>query len=57
MELQKALRDPEVRDRLARSGAETVDPARARPEVLRAYLRSEIDKWVPIIKKAGVQSQ
>jgi tripartite-type tricarboxylate transporter receptor subunit TctC len=55
--LQKALQDPEVKDRLARSGAETVDPARARPEVLRAYLRSEIDKWVPIIKKAGVQSQ
>ena len=55
--LQKALQDPEVKDRLAQSGAETVAPERARPEVLRAYLRSEIDKWVPIIKKAGVQAQ
>jgi tripartite-type tricarboxylate transporter receptor subunit TctC len=55
--LQKALQDPEVRERLARSGAETVAPERARPEVLRAYLRSEIDKWVPIIKRAGVQMQ
>jgi len=25
--------------------------------VLRAHLKSEIDKWVPIIKKAGVQAQ
>ena len=55
--LQKALQDPEVKERLAQSGAETVAPERARPEVLRAHLISEIDRWVPIIKKAGVQSQ
>ena len=55
--LQKSLDDPEVKDRLARSGAETVAPERARPDVLRAYLKSEIDKWVPIIRKAGVQAQ
>ena len=55
--LQKALDDPEVKDRLARSGAETVAAERARPEVLRSHLKSEIEKWVPIIKKAGVQVQ
>ncbi len=55
--LQKALQDPEVKERLAQSGAETVAPERARPEVLRAYLSSEIERWVPIIKRAGVQSQ
>ena len=55
--LQKALDDPEVKDRLARSGAETVVAERARPEVLRSHLKSEIEKWVPIIKKAGVQVQ
>lgn len=27
------------------------------PEVLRAHLKSEIEKWVPIIKRAGVQAQ
>jgi tripartite-type tricarboxylate transporter receptor subunit TctC len=27
---------------------------RASPEVLRAFLKSEIEKWAPIIKKAGV---
>lgn len=46
-----------MQDRLAQSGAETVAPERARPEVLRAHLKSEIEKWVPIIKKAGVQAQ
>ena len=55
--LQKALQDPEVQDRLAQSGAETVPPERARPDVLRDHLKAEIDKWVPIIKKAGVLAQ
>jgi tripartite-type tricarboxylate transporter receptor subunit TctC len=53
--LQSALKDPEVKDRLAQSGAETVEPERARPEALRIHLQSEIDRWVPIIKKMGVQ--
>jgi tripartite-type tricarboxylate transporter receptor subunit TctC len=55
--LQEALRDPEVKARLARSGAEAVAPERGRPEVLRAHLKAEIDKWVPIIRKAGVYGQ
>jgi tripartite-type tricarboxylate transporter receptor subunit TctC len=55
--LQKALQDPEVKNRLAASGAETVALDRARPEALRAFLATEIDKWVPLIKKAGVQAQ
>jgi tripartite-type tricarboxylate transporter receptor subunit TctC len=52
--LQEALKDPELKARLASAGAEAVAPERARPEVLRATLKSEIDKWVPIIRKAGV---
>lgn len=55
--LQEALKDPDVKSRLAASGAETVASERARPEALRAHLKSEIDKWVPIIKKAGVQAE
>jgi tripartite-type tricarboxylate transporter receptor subunit TctC len=55
--LQKALRDPEVQERLAQSGAETVPPERARPDVLRDHLKVEIDRWVPIIRKAGVLAQ
>ncbi len=55
--LQQALQDPEVKERLAKSGAETVSADRATPEALRKLLNAEIDKWVPIIKKAGVQAQ
>jgi putative tricarboxylic transport membrane protein len=54
--LQKALKDPEVSNRLAAAGAETVSSERARPEALRAHLKSEIDRWTPIIKKAGVSA-
>jgi tripartite-type tricarboxylate transporter receptor subunit TctC len=31
-----------------------VDQKRATPEALRAHLKTEIDRWGPIIKKAGV---
>jgi tripartite-type tricarboxylate transporter receptor subunit TctC len=55
--LQQALKDPESRSRLAGAGAEAVATERATPEALRAHLKSEIDKWVPIIKKAGVSAQ
>jgi len=55
--LQKALQDPEVQERLAQSGAETVPPERARPDVLRDHLKVEIDRWVPIIRRAGVLAQ
>ena len=37
--LQEALKDPEVKDRLAAAGAETVASERATPEALRAHLR------------------
>jgi tripartite-type tricarboxylate transporter receptor subunit TctC len=55
--LQQALRDPEVKSRLASAGAEAVAPERGRPEVLRTHLKAEIDKWVPIIRQAGVYGQ
>ena len=52
--LQQALLDPEVKSRLASAGADTVLPERARPDALRAHLKAEIDKWAPLIRKAGV---
>ena len=54
--LQEALKSAEVKDRLAAAGAETVASERARPEALRAHLASEIDRWTPIIRKAGVSA-
>jgi tripartite-type tricarboxylate transporter receptor subunit TctC len=54
--LQKALKDPEVSNRLAAAGAETVSSERAEREALRAHLKSEVDRWTLIIKKAGVSA-
>jgi len=51
--LQSALNDPMVKQRFAELGTEPVSQDRATPPALRAHLRSEIDKWAPIIKSAG----
>ena len=52
--LQVALKDATVKQRFADLGTEPVAENRATPEALRAQLKAEIDKWSPIIKKAGV---
>jgi tripartite-type tricarboxylate transporter receptor subunit TctC len=52
--LQAALQDPVVKQRFAELGTEPVPLEQARPEALRTHLRAEIDKWNPVIKKAGV---
>ena len=51
--LQAALKDKVVKERFADLGTEPVAEKRATPEALRAHLKAEIDKWAPIIKKAG----
>ena len=52
--LQVALKDDNVKQRFAELGTEPVAENRATPEAHRAFLKAEIDKWSPIIKKAGV---
>jgi tripartite-type tricarboxylate transporter receptor subunit TctC len=52
--LQGALQDADVRKRFADLGATTFPVARATPAALQAHLKAEIDKWGPLIKKAGV---
>lgn len=52
--LQAALKDDNVKQRLAELGTEPVPQDRATPDALRKQLKSEIDKWAPVIKKAGV---
>jgi tripartite-type tricarboxylate transporter receptor subunit TctC len=52
--LQEAIKDATVKQRFADLGAEAVEQKRATPEALQAHLKAEIDKWGPIIKKAGV---
>ncbi len=51
--LQMAVQDATFRTRLGDLGAEPVPVAKATPESLRALLRSEVDKWTPIISKTG----
>ena len=52
--LKIALKDPTVKQRFDDLGTEPVAESRATPEALQAHLKAEIDKWSPIIKKAGV---
>jgi tripartite-type tricarboxylate transporter receptor subunit TctC len=52
--LQVALKDDNVKQRFAELGTEPVAENRATPAALGAHLKAEIDRWGPIIKKAGV---
>ena len=51
--LQESLKDADLKVNLAKLGTEPTTQARATPEFLRTYLKSEIDKWGPVIKTAG----
>jgi len=52
--LQATLKDENVQKRFADLGATTYPPEKATPAALQAHLKAEIDKWAPLIKKAGV---
>jgi tripartite-type tricarboxylate transporter receptor subunit TctC len=52
--LQTALKDPALNKRFSDLGATTVAADKQTPEALGKHLKAEIDKWSPIIKKAGV---
>ncbi|MFZ9151120.1 MAG: tripartite tricarboxylate transporter substrate-binding protein, partial [Burkholderiales bacterium] len=52
--LVAAIKDPQFKESLAKLGAEPVSVDRATPESLEKHLKAEIEKWGPIIKKAGV---
>jgi tripartite-type tricarboxylate transporter receptor subunit TctC len=52
--LKVALKDKNVIDRFGDLGTAPVEEKRATPEALAAHLKAELDKWGPIIKKAGV---
>ena len=52
--LQAALKDPGLQKRFADLGSTVVAPGLQTPDGLGKHLKAEIDKWSPIIKKAGV---
>ena len=48
-----ALRKPDVRDRLVQLG--NTIPDGMTPDATRAFIASEIDKWVPIVRATGAR--
>lgn len=52
--LQDTVKDESVKKHFADLGATTFPPEKATPAALQAHLKSEIDRWAPLIKKAGV---
>ena len=47
-----ALENPELRKRLINDGAE---PTVSSPDAFRAFIKSEIDRWAPIIRASGAK--
>jgi tripartite-type tricarboxylate transporter receptor subunit TctC len=50
--LREALNSPDMRDRLRIQG---VEPQIQSPDQFRETVRSEIERWAPIIEKAGIK--
>ena len=53
--LQAALKDPKVIERFASLGTEPVAPALATPDALKEQLSSEVKRWDPVLRAAGVK--
>ena len=51
-EVTRALRSPEISDRLNSMAAE---PAPGTPEQFGAFIRTEIDKWAKVVKAANMK--
>ena len=55
--VQDAMQDPVIAKRLAEIGADVPPPQQRSPEALRQLVNAEVDKWVPLIKSAGIVGQ
>jgi tripartite-type tricarboxylate transporter receptor subunit TctC len=52
--MQEALKDATVNQRFTELGAVSFPADKQTPAALQAHLKAEIEKWAPLIKKAGV---
>jgi tripartite-type tricarboxylate transporter receptor subunit TctC len=52
--LQQGIADAGFVQKMNELGSQVVSKDKATPEGLRSHLKAEIDKWTPIIQKAGV---
>jgi tripartite-type tricarboxylate transporter receptor subunit TctC len=55
--VDKAMHDETVAKRFAELGADLPAPAERTPQALGNLVRSEIDKWVPLIQTAGASGE
>ncbi|MGB6861922.1 MAG: tripartite tricarboxylate transporter substrate-binding protein, partial [Pseudolabrys sp.] len=53
----EALADPAVKARFTELGLDVAPRELQTPEGLAAFQKTEIDKWWPIIKDAGISAQ
>jgi tripartite-type tricarboxylate transporter receptor subunit TctC len=53
----KAMADPAVRAKLAGLGQQIPTPEQQTAAALAAYQKSEVDKWHPLIKEAGIKAE
>ena len=52
-----AMEDPGVRQRIADLGMNLPPPAIRTPQAFAAFHKSEVEKWYPIVKAAGVKAE
>jgi tripartite-type tricarboxylate transporter receptor subunit TctC len=55
--MRQVLADPVVKAKFTELGLDVAAPAQQTPEGLAAFQKTEIDKWWPIIKAAGVKAE
>jgi tripartite-type tricarboxylate transporter receptor subunit TctC len=53
----ETLADPTVREQLVNLGQEIPPQSQQEPKGLAEFYRSELDKWLPILKAQKVQAQ
>lgn len=54
---REALADPAIKKKLEGIGQEIPPVDQQSPEALRAFQKAETDKWVPVIRNAGIKAQ
>jgi len=52
-EMANILKQPEIRERFAKLGAE---PVGSTPEEFEAFIKAEIAKWAKVVKEAGIKA-
>jgi tripartite-type tricarboxylate transporter receptor subunit TctC len=53
-ETAKAIKEPDVRERLTQTG---IEPVGSTPELAKQFLDAEIAKWAKVITVAGVKAE